>query len=481
MFRARRRVSLFASFAVLALGAATACDAATTEGEAVGVAVDKVAGFEVTHFESGLKEGAPAPDETVENLTGSLEDRLAVATIADLNDFWGKTMPAEFGMKFKPVSRLISYDSRSDSVQTKCGTIREENAFFCPPGDTVAWDRGVLLPKMTSKYGPISPVTVLAHEYGHAVQHRLGEKAGKDNTTPTIVAELQADCFTGSYFRWVVEESSAYIRVSTAEGLNSALSSLYFVRDQPGKLQSDLGAHGTAFDRTFAFQEGFETGAKECAGYDRELIKQRTTQQKFSEHDSGKGELPITEENLGLLKESLDAAFSGDGGPEITASGGGCDGGAGTPPASYCADSNAVSVDIGALSQIGRPIDIQAERQGQDAQGKGDFAAWASVASRYALGVQRAGDLAIDDARAGLRTACLVGSWAGAANQPREVEKTVRLSPGDVDEAILEMLQPESLIASNAKGDQVPSGFLRIEAFRVGYNNGPDTCGSTYR
>ena len=35
---------------------------------------------------------------------------------------------------------------------------------------------------------------VLAHEYGHAVQHQARLKS---EDTPTLVAEQQADCFAG--------------------------------------------------------------------------------------------------------------------------------------------------------------------------------------------------------------------------------------------------------------------------------------------
>ncbi|MPY96692.1 MAG: aminopeptidase [Actinophytocola sp.] len=443
------------------------------------VDVTKVGGFDVTRFESGRKPDAPAPDVTVENATGDEVDALAIATIADLNDYWGKTLPAEFGVEFQPVSRLISYDSSTDDIPTPCGTLNQPNAFFCERGDIVAWDRGVLLRGMMAKYGRLAPVTVMAHEYGHAVQHRLGVTAGITNDTASIVKELQADCFTGAYFRWVVADNSDYLRVSTADGLNAVLSSLYFVRDAPGMLHGEQGAHGTSFDRAYAFQDGFERGPETCAEYDKALIEVRTTQQEFSEQDTNQGDLPVTPENVALIKESLDAAFSGTGGTsgaDIVADGP-CDHGG--RAAVYCPGERTVVLNVAELTRIAQPLDIEAERQG-GSTGQGDFAAWASIASRYTLSVQEADGLPLDGPLTGLRTACLVGSWAGAANQPRQVDKVVRLSPGDVDEAVLEMLQPDSLIASDVDGASVPSGFLRIEAFRVGYTNGPDTCATRY-
>ncbi len=52
---------------------------------------------------------------------------------------------------------------------------------------------------------------VLAHEYGHAVQ-RSANLTGR--STPTLVAEQQADCFAGAYMRWVAEGNSPRFTVS---------------------------------------------------------------------------------------------------------------------------------------------------------------------------------------------------------------------------------------------------------------------------
>src|SRR5690606_11618026 len=474
-----RGKALAACLLIGALGAA-ACGS-TTAGTPVGPDVNKVGGMPVTHFESGLKPDAPQPDIAVENATDDQADKIAIATIADVSEYWSEVMPKEFGMEFDQVSGLRSYDSDSDSRQL-CGrnVQGEMNAFYCPPDDAVAWDRGVLLPRLIKLYGDVAPITVLAHEYGHAVQHRLGDKAGIPAEGPepkTIVLESQADCFTGSYFRWIVEGKSKYFKVSTAEGLNAALSTMYLVRDAPGKLSGEVGAHGTAFDRTLAFREGFTDGPKRCASYNEQLIKERTTQFSFSQNDPDRGDMPVTEDSVRLIKESLDRVFDGKGKPDLQTTGGTCPDGSGTPPTSYCPKENVVTADLAALAQIGSPIDRQLEMSGEGSTGKGDFAAYASVASRYTLAVQKAEGKSIDDMDAALRTACLTSAWARGVQNPEQTSGSViRLSPGDVDEAILEMLQPESLIGSNVRGDQVPSGFLRVEAFGKGYLEGATAC-----
>lgn len=477
-----RRTTLTAVALIAVLGAGAACGK-ETQGEPVGPDTGSVAGLEITHFESGFKPDAPQPQIQVENATDSQEDKVAIATIADVTDYWTEVMPKDFGMDFQQLKKLLSYDSNSDAMEL-CGESVKGllNAFYCPPEDAIAWDRGGLLPRLTRLYGDVSTITVLAHEYGHAVQHRLGAKAGIDPNGPepkTIVLEQQADCFTGSYFRWIVDGKSKYFQVSTAEGLNAALSTMYLVRDAPGRLHGDVGAHGTSFDRTQAFHEGFTDGPTKCATYNEQIIQERTTQFVPNEEDPNQGDAPIDQDTLNLIKESLDAVFQGKGKPNVVTTGGSCPNGTGTPPASYCPDDNTVTIDLATLAQVGTPLEHELET-GQPSKGKGDFGAFASFISRYTLAVQKADGKAIDTPMAALRTACLTGSWAKAIENPAADGPTIRLSPGDVDEAVVEMLQPKSLIGSDVNGQQVESGFLRVQAFRDGYLKGAAHCGAAY-
>ncbi|WIY02825.1 neutral zinc metallopeptidase [Amycolatopsis mongoliensis] len=460
--------------------AAVAVSGCTGKGGASGdpakdTGAGSVAGLPVTHFESGLKPDAPAPGVDVKNADGGEDDKLATAAIDDVQTYWGEMLPANFGQQFEPVKSLLSYDSQTDTEKTGCGSVKKlVNAFYCSVDDSVAWDRGVLLPMLRQRFGPMSVVVVLAHEFGHAVQFRLGDKAGISKTTPTVVKEQQADCFAGGYFRWVAEDKSKFYRVSTSEGLNQVMAAMFLIRDQAGTSGADRGAHGTAFDRTFAFQTGFEKGPKECAAMNDQNVKARLTERPFDKGDTGKGDAKFNDQAVELLKKSLDEAFKGAGvaAPEI-ADGGSCQT---TPPASYCPGDNTVSIDLAKLSDLAQPIDRQAEMQGEDPGGMGDFAAFSEVASRYALGIQKGVGASIDNANAGLRTACLVGAWAAFTNRPGDL----RLSAGDLDEAIADLLQPESLISADVNGKRPDSGFDRVESLRRGYLEGSSVCSKQY-
>ena len=450
-------------------------------GESSSSTVEDVAGLPVTHFSSGLKANAPAPDLEVRNVSDDDADKLAMDTVADVEDYWTEALPAEFGMRFEPVKSLLSYDSNGADQENGCGSTEKNiNAFYCGQDDSILWDRGVLLPNMMDQFGTLSVVTVLAHEFGHAVQYRLLDKAGISRSTQAIVKEQQADCFAGSYYRWVVEGKSDYFTVSTSDGLNAALSSLFLVRDSAGVSSTDRSAHGTAFDRIFAFQLGFGKGPRDCAALNLDTIKPRLTERPFDSADHNQGDIDVDEKAVGYLQESLDKAFEGAKvpGPRIVDEGGTCQGGPATPPASYCPSSNTVSIDLAALADLGRPVDQQGEFAGHSRGGHGDFAAFSEIASRYALGIQKGVGASTDNANAGLRTACLVGAWAAAT--PKLEGTKLRLSSGDLDEAISDLLRPDSLVAADVYGKRVDAGFNRVEAMRTGYLQGSGPCSIRY-
>ncbi|MFC7617090.1 neutral zinc metallopeptidase [Actinokineospora soli] len=413
-------------------------------------------------------------------------DRLAVNALADIYDYWTERMPADFGgQKFEPIARLASYDSGGKPVEL-CGTSTAGlvNAFYCGADDSVAWDRGELLPMLDKQFGPMSVVAVLAHEMGHAVQFRLGEKSNMNQGTPTIVKEQQADCYAGGFFRYVAEGKAKHFTINTGTGLNQALATMFFIRDPAGLSAKEQGAHGLAFDRVYAFQAGFAEGPKRCAKMDVAEIEGRIEEKERTESDErAGGEVDITEEDkFALFEESVKSAFSAAGEqPRISIDGASCGGSAGTPPVSYCPDGNTVAVDLEELAKIATPPK-RGEEPGVDGNGIGDFAAFAEIVSRYALGVQKGAGATLEGETAGLRTACLVGAWAEFTvdKTPGDGDRQLHLAVGDLDEAVAELLQENSLIAADINGKQVPSGFARVEAFRIGYHDGDAGCARAF-
>jgi predicted metalloprotease len=208
---------------------------------------------------------------------------------------------------------------------------------------------------------------------------------------------------------------------------------------------------------------------EEIEGRIAEKERTETEQQQSDEGDID----PI--EVLDQLQASLDAAFKDNGGdaPKITENGSTCESGDATTPVTYCPDDNTIGIDADALQEIAAKPNPNAPPGSDNAGGLGDFAAFAEIASRYALSVQKTIGAPLDDEKAGLRTACLTGAWAGFTN---EEGQELRLAIGDLDEAVAELLQEESLIAADVKGKQVESGFARVEAFRRGFIEGSGPC-----
>lgn len=480
------RVGLAVVAVVAAVASVGGCAGKTVAGspKAMGdINTASVGGLPLTNGPSGPKDGVPDAKLTVEGTTGSTEDRLATNAIADLYDFWKKELPAEFGVQYTELRRLVSYDSNGKGV-TICGenTAGVVNAFYCGDNgeDAIAWDRGVLLPQLKKQFGPMSVVGVLAHEMGHAVQTRLGAKANMDANTPTIVREQQADCFMGTFFRYVAEGKSKHFQVSTGKGLNDIMATLFSIRDPAGYDHMTEGAHGLAFDRVYAFQEGFTKDPKRCAQMDTQEINGRVSEQERSDkelHNSNEGDIdPTTSDNLSLLQKSLNDAFKDNNidQPEIKDNGSSCAKGQSTKPVTYCPDDNVIGIDASALKAIAaKPAESQPGQKPSSGGGLGDFAAFAEIASRYALAVQKSIGAPLDDDQAGLRTACLTGAWAGFTNKP---EAKLHLAVGDLDEAVAELLQDDSLVAADVNGKRIESGFARVEAFRRGYLEGAGPC-----
>jgi predicted metalloprotease len=153
----------------------------------------------------------------VRNSDGGEIDRLAATVVTDVQQYWKDTFPGTFGTEWKDLEGgYYSVDTADDDAKAPPCARRasdvEGNAFYCPTEDVIAWDRAALLPVLKEKFGEAAVMFVLAHEMGHAVQRRTGltieEQRGNPDKYPTILIEAQADCYAGSFVRWVAPGAS---------------------------------------------------------------------------------------------------------------------------------------------------------------------------------------------------------------------------------------------------------------------------------
>jgi predicted metalloprotease len=412
----------------------------------------------------------PAPDAKVqiEGLPGGKPtevDRIAGNALADVEAYWTEQMPQTFGIKYKPVSGGIYSIDPNDSSQSipcvrKASEIRG-NAFYCPKADVVAWDRVDLLPALQKRFGPFPIAMVLAHELGHAVQARTREPG-----TKTIVVETQADCYAGAWTRAAFDGNSTHFQLDR-KSLDDAVGGYLLFRDPVGNDPNDMRAHGNAFDRVSAFQEGFEQGPEHCKGFDD---SRQFTEAPFTDprDDSSGGNLPFEQaielgtDDLRQYWERMFAtsfhrtwkqvagvkSFDGDSGSGRPS----CGGRTIRQAVAYCPADNTIYYDGPALNRVY----VKA--------GNGDFAPMTLIAAAYGqvarnqLGKQITGEDAV------LSAVCLAGAYAGDTTRNPTAHRA-RLSPGDLDESVQALLT----FGGTFLGVPNTAGFVRIKAFRQGF------------
>jgi predicted metalloprotease len=457
-----------------------------TQGRAVSNLYDpfRAGGLPAEDGPSGVKDDSPDPTGEVQNGDGGDVDRLALLSVNDIVEFWQQNYAGALDGQFDPIENLLSYDSEDPSSPAVCGTgtYDEPNAFYCPGGDILAWDRGVMVPIGREFFGDVSIAALMAHEYGHAIQHMAGLV---DADTPVIVLEQQADCFAGTYIRWVAEGNSPRFDLSTGDGLNHVLAAAITLRDPIlGPDDRDLleDGHGTALDRVSAFQMGFMAGASECAAIDFDEIAQRRGDlpMELPLDDTGyvqTGEVPLDEGTLTLLMDVLGEVYRPAQPPTLSYEPAPCTDAPPSPPASYCPTTNTIWVDVGSMQQLGSPAD-----ESNYVLLQGDNTALSVLTSRYALAVQHEHGDPLDTPVAALRTACLTGvAQAAMADSIATPDgRSLSLTAGDLDEAVAGLLT-NGLAASNVESQTVPAGFTRIVAYRSGLSGDSDLCYARFK
>jgi predicted metalloprotease len=453
----------------------TSC-ATTLQGTPVSVFADpfSVAGMPAVNGPTGLRDDAKAPSRDVENTDGGEIDGLAGSAVSDIEEFWAEHYGETFDGEFTPVKKLISWDSTDYDDVDFCGdsVLSLVNAGYCFDDNTIGWDRGQLLPQLRDANGDMAVSMVLAHEYGHSIQRQATLVSEQ---TPTLVGEQQADCLAGVYMRWVAEGNSPRFTLSTSDGLNNLLAAMIAFRDpllneSAGEVGED--EHGSAFERVSAFQFGFTDGAASCAAIDLKEIKQRRGDLPVLLPADQTGELPVTEQSVQSIVDAMNIAFQPADPPQLSFDKGDCPNARSGGPASYCPASNTITVDLPALEKLG----VQSAEDSGVVMG--DNTAYSVVVSRFTQALQNQhGGVALDDAEAALRTACLTGvaTVKMTASITTPGGDTIQLTAGDVDEAVSGILV-NGLVASDVNGDSVPSGFSRIDAFRVGVLGDEDRC-----
>ncbi len=404
----------------------------------------------------------------VDGASADAVDVLAGNALADLEDFWADRFPEVYGIPFEPLAGGYfsvdpgDLDPADFPEGIGCGSDPrdvEDNAFYCSGpelvnADSISYDR-TFLADLGEEFGRFVPAMVMAHEFGHAVQARVGEPA------TSIASETQADCLAGTWTRWVAEGEAEHSVLRTPE-LDELLRGYLQLRDPVGTSPREQTAHGSYFDRVAAFQEGFDGGTEACR--DNFGPERTFTQTGYTQENGGNaapGEL------LEIIGRSLPAVWGPVLGsdfepPTIEPFDGEAPDCAPDPDLDlvYCAADNLVGFDA---TDLAEPAYDEL----------GDFAVATAVALPYGLAVRDQLGLSTDDEGAVRSAVCLSGWYAGQVFS-RQAGSTV-ISPGDLDESV------QFLLAYGGRPSVIPAadltGFQLVDLFRNGFADGLDACG----
>ena len=398
--------------------------------------------------------------------------RVAHATVVSLRTYWSAEMPKVYDKEFRDLAGGFQAKT-PDSPPWTCN--RESltyddirgNAFYCggEDDDYIAYDAAFLLARLNRGFGSLTPAVVLAHEMGHAIQARAGVDA------PSVVTELQADCFAGAWVAYARSSPSDQVVVN-AEALDSSVRAIPLLRDQPGTPGTNPQAHGLGFDRVNAYQTGYAQGATECATFpDGNVV---VTELPFNpiEAQTG-GNVPIADA-IPFVTDHLDAfwttslpGLSADAAyrppirapqPDLPlppcADDSGYDKDAVT---AYCVPSNTVAYAAVPLARLHTEI--------------GDLASGTALSLSWARAAQSQAGLETSGGEAELQQVCFTGAWLSSlASHP---DLPFRLSPGDLDEVLISVLSP---LSPHQTGEVLRSSFERADALRTGLLEGLAAC-----
>ena len=508
--RSRHRVGLVAVLALL-LAACGGGGGSLGGGESDGAAdddrTDGEAQDQQDQEEDEEERGTLPYDETIE------------VFVADLQVYWAELMPEVYGEQYEPIpeENLIAFERGDPDVE--CGGVEisydelEGNAFYCDTDDLIVWDNDQLFPELYDRYGGFVIGLTLAHEWGHAIQARVGV------LEEDIVVEQMADCSAGAWVQHVEAGESDEFDLDQLGTLDAALSGFLQYRDPPGYQPDQPGAHGSAFDRVNAFQEGFEQEEERCAEYPDD--PPAVVALGFgSQDDFESGGNLAYEEIFDLLITDLDAYWSDeiddydsiddlepydvDDGDELPQCGDeDVDPDQYEETAFYCAEDHFIAWDDEYLEDL------------YDATG--DLGPAVLLANAYSSAVQAALEVEGERREIGLQADCLSGSWVGSVPPiGTRDEAEIFLSPGDLDEVVqallleggaaLDDIEPgnEDVIAGVSRGtdegtdgggdegdetddgdegdegneqrEDAASAFERVQTFRTGFFDGVDSC-----
>ncbi len=179
---------------------------------------------------------------------------------AHIDIFWEARFQ-EAGRAYDPPQGVIAFD---EPIVTACGRAEPEReaAFYCVIDEKIYYS-AEFRTLIEEQIGDFAWVIVVAHEWGHHIQAKLGFDLGvvpdRAGEVAPIEFEQQADCLAGAYA--VDAELVGWLDPGD---IDEALTMTEISGDPPGTSWNDPRAHGTGEVRIDAFLNGYSGGLTSC-------------------------------------------------------------------------------------------------------------------------------------------------------------------------------------------------------------------------
>lgn len=179
---------------------------------------------------------------------------------AHVDIFWEARFQ-EAGRFYDPPDGVIAFD---EPIVTACGRAEPEReaAFYCVIDEKIYYS-AEFRSLIEEQIGDFAWVVVVAHEWGHHIQAKLGFDLGvvpdRSGEVAPIEFEQQADCLAGAYA--IDAEALGWLDPGDIE---EAILMTEISGDPPGTSWNDPRAHGTSDARIDAFLGGYSGGLASC-------------------------------------------------------------------------------------------------------------------------------------------------------------------------------------------------------------------------
>ena len=220
----------------------------------------------------GTQVSAPAARQQGGNsvqssCTLNADSRAACNAFSSAENTW-EALFAKSGGRFQ-APKLVFYGGEGRSG---CGAAQSAmGPFYCPTDQGVYLDTSFFneLATRFGAQGDFAQYYVIAHEFGHHIQHLLGtseqvqriqqSSSRTEGNAASVRLELQADCYAGV---WAAQNRNRLDPGDIEEGMRAAqaIGDDTLQREAGGRVAPDSFTHGTSEQRMRWLRRGLETG-----------------------------------------------------------------------------------------------------------------------------------------------------------------------------------------------------------------------------